>query len=299
MAGERLAAIVGCTASGKTSLALALAERRPLEAISADSRQVYRGMDIGTAKPTPAERERLPHHLVDVADPDERYSAGRFAREALRAAGRIRASGGEPLVVGGTALYMIALSGGLDDLPRRSDRLRRGLQAAEERSPGFMRRALLRLDPGRAEEIGEADLVRHVRALEVVLRSGRRMSDLCGRRGGPAAELRTAGIRVRPDELRGRIARRTRKMLADGLVEEVGELRRAGYGRRSALGRTIGYAEILDYLEGSTDLEEAVARIERNTWKLARRQRNMFGRLPGVRWFGPGQSDAVEEYLFG
>ena len=280
-------------------MAMALAERRSIEVISADSRQIYRGMDIGTAKPDEAERRALPHHLIDVADPDEYYSAGRFAREALEKAGSIWSSGSLPLVVGGTGLYMIALAGGLDDLPVRNDRIRRGLGAAEEAAPGFMRRALLRLDPARAGQINEADLVRHVRALEIVLQSGRTLSELRGRSDGPGTELRVAGLRVAPAELRRRIAQRTAKMLQSGLLEEVRGLMEAGYGRSSALGRTIGYAEIMDHLEGMTDLDEAVARIETNTWRLARRQRNVFRRLPGIQWFEPGGTDAVEAYLFG
>ncbi len=280
-------------------MAMALSARRPLEVISADSRQIYRGMDIGTAKPSDAERRLLPHHLVDVADPDEYYSAGRFAREALREARRIRSGGRSPLVVGGSGLYVIALSGGLDDLPVRNDRVRRALRSSERGAPGFMRRALMRLDPERAGEVGEADLVRHVRALEIVLQSGRTLAELRGGSEGPSADLVIAGMELPPKRLKGRIAARTEKMLDEGLVGEVRDLVSAGYGRDSALGRTIGYTEILDYLEGAVDLEEAVARIERNTWRLARRQRNMFERLPGIRWFGPGQADAVEDYLFG
>lgn len=298
MADRLLPAIVGCTATGKTAMALSLAERRPIEVISADSRQIYRGMDIGTAKPDAAERKALPHHLIDVADPDEYYSAGRFAREALEKADGIRSSGNRPLVVGGTGLYMIALAGGLDDLPVRNDRIRRGLRAAEEESPGFMRRALMRLDPERAEKIDGADLVRHVRALEIVLQSGRTLSELRGKPEDRGAELRIAGLRVAPAELKRRVAERTAKMLQAGLVEEVRGLMDAGYGRDSALGRTIGYAEIIDHLEGMTGLDEAVARMETNTWRLARRQRNILRRLPGIRWFGPGRTDAVEEYLF-
>lgn len=299
MAGSVLPAVVGCTASGKTGLAMALGRRRRLEVISADSRQIYRGMDIGTAKPSPGEQLEVPHHLVDVADPDEHYSAGRFAREALEAAERIRARGAQPLVVGGTGLYVIALAGGLDDLPARNDRIRRGLGAAEERSPGTMRRMLLRLDPERAEELGEADVVRHVRALEIILQSGRRVTRLRGGSEGPAADLRVAGLRLELPELRDRIAARTARMVDGGLMEEVKTLRSRGYGRDSALGRTIGYAEMLDVLDGLLEPEEARERIEANTWRLARRQRNMFRRLKGVRWFAPGRTGEVESYLFG
>lgn len=298
MAGSWLPGIVGCTASGKTDLALALGRSRRLEVISADSRQIYRGMDIGTAKPTAEEMRRLPHHLVDVADPDEYYSAGRFAREALRAAEEIRERGAQPLVVGGTGLYMIALSGGLDDMPARNDRIRKGLRAAEEERPGTLRRMLLRLDSKRAMELGEADTVRHVRALEIVLQSGKRFTRLRGSARGPSADLRLAGLRVRLPVLRRRIAARARRMIDSGLADEVKALLGRGYGRDSALGRTIGYTEMLDVLDGLLDMEEAAERIEANTWKLARRQRNMFGRLSGVRWFSPSCAEAVESYLF-
>jgi tRNA dimethylallyltransferase len=280
-------------------MALDLAERHRLEAISADSRQIYRGMDVGTAKPSAAELESLPHHLVDIADPDEVYSAGLFADQALRAVREIRSRGAEPLVVGGTGLYMIALAGGLDDLPARCDRIRGAIRAAEGASPGFMRRALTRLDAERAGEIGASDLVRHVRSLEIIIQSGRRVSEL--RKGGDTSEvlLRTAGLALPLEQLRARIADRAEAMVGNGLVDEVRRLLQAGYGRESALGRTIGYTEVLDCLEGLAEFDGLAERIARNTWSLARRQRNIFRRIPGVRWFGPKQTDAVEEYLFG
>ena len=294
-----LPAIVGCTASGKTAMALAMAKSRPLEVISADSRQIYRGMNIGTAKPSAAELSRLPHHLIDIVDPGSHYSAGQFVRDALSAAEEIRARGRLPLVVGGTGLYMMALCGGLDDLPVRNDRIRGGLRAAERRSPGLLRRMLERLDSGRAEEIGEADMVRHVRALEIVLQSGQPVTGLRGNGSPPPANLRIAGVRVPLPRLRERITRRNGAMIESGLLTEVRKLIDSGWGRDSALGRTIGYAETIDYLEGLTNIEEARRRMERNTWSLARRQRNIFRRLPGVRWFAPNETEAAEKYLFG
>ncbi|MBN2608207.1 MAG: tRNA (adenosine(37)-N6)-dimethylallyltransferase MiaA [Candidatus Fermentibacteraceae bacterium] len=291
--------LVGCTASGKTGLLLRLRERRDFQVISADSRQVYRGMDIGTAKPSPDERAFLIHHLLDCIDPDQSFSAGDFERRALELIGSIRSSGSVPVVAGGTALYVMALTGALDPLPERCPGVRKGLGELELEVPGCLWRMLHSVDPATAESVGRGDIRRQTRAMELFALTGSPPSKL--RKGGdPIARerFRIVGISVPGDEHRRRIGIRTDLMLDSGLVEEVGSLLRAGWGRESALGRTIGYAEVLDYLDGGIGtLAELREAIEINTWRLARRQRNMFGRIPGITWVREDPEE-VESLLF-
>jgi len=258
-----------------------------MEVISADSRQIYRGMDIGTAKPSMEERELLPHHLLDLMDPDGDYSAGRFASDSEGLVPEIRSRGALPVVAGGTGLYVLALTGALDPLPSADSGLREALSAMEDGSPGTLLRMLCELDPGRAEELGPADTVRQLRAVEICFLTGKRPSDLLtgGAGSTEGREYSVAAIHVERDVLRERIQRRTQGRLRHGLIDEVRNLRAAGWGRESALGRTIGYRETLDYLDGrigsTEDLGEA---ISANTWRLSRKQTNMYRRITGIRW---------------
>lgn len=291
--------LIGCTASGKTGILMKLSERRRIEIISADSRQVYRGMDIGTAKPSLEEQSLLPHHLLDRIDPDEVYSAGMFANDARKLIIDIRKRGSIPVISGGTAFYLLALTGGLDPLPSRCDGIREGLKAIEEEIPGKLYEILRCVDQERADTIGRNDVRRLVRALEIFILTGKPPSTL--RIGGDSTErkkFRIAGISVSRDELRRRIRTRAVKMIESGLIQEVEGLKNAGWGRESALGCTIGYSEILDYLDGSiTSLEGIVEAISINTWHLVRRQKNMFRRIDGVRWM-EGNPVLIEKYLF-
>ncbi len=269
----------GPTACGKTDALLRLADRIGMEIVSADSRQVYRGMDIGTAKPALEDRQKLPHHLLDILEPDEGYSAWRFSVDAAAAVADIRSRGALPVVAGGTALYLMAFAGMLDALPGTCRELRNVLIEIESGSPGELRRFLDRLDPASADRISPGDMVRTLRALEIILQSGRTATS--SRRGGSGASgVVCIRMVVPPETLRARISARTAWMFARGLVEEVEGLAGRGYGRSSALGRTIGYMEILDMLEGLCTLEEARRRIESDTWRFARRQMNMLARIP-------------------
>jgi len=267
---------------------MALAEHIDLEVVNADSRQAYRLMDIGTSKPSIEDRSRVPHHLLDVVDPDEIFSAGRFADLAGHAIQDILDRGVTPLVVGGSGLYLMALTGSLDDLPPRSDRIRHALEGIEIDSPGFLHRFLSELDSSLAERTGTGDRIRLLRALEIILQSGLPASLL--RRGGDmdtTSRFRVIILEIEPIVLRSRIRVRTVKMFESGLLDEVRGLLERGYGRDSILGRTIGYTEVLDYLEGTASLDDVMTSIEVNTWRLARRQRNMFRRLQNpVRWNG-------------
>jgi len=267
---------------------MALAEHIDLEVVNADSRQAYRLLDIGTSKPSREDRSRVPHHLLDVVDPDEIFSAGRFADLALHTIQDILNRGVTPLVVGGSGLYLMALTGSLDDLPPRSDRIRHVLKGIEIDSPGFLHRFLSEVDSSLAEQTGTGDRIRLLRALEIILQSGFPASLL--RRGGDmdtTSRFRVIILEIEPLVLRSRIRVRTMKMFESGLLDEVKGLLERGYGRDSILGRTIGYAEVLDYLEGTVSLDDAMTNIEVNTWRLARRQRNMFRRLQNpIRWNG-------------
>lgn len=271
---------------------MSLSEEVDIEIVNADSRQVYRWMDIGTAKPDRKDLERVRHHLIDIVDPDESFSAGEFSRLAAEAVDSVFSSGSTPLLVGGSGLYIMAFTGSLDDLPRRNDLLRSVLRTLEDEDNGFLHRFLSSVDPELAEETGPADVMRLVRALEIVLQSGKTASLL--RRGGlPRRErFRIVTMEIDRTELRSRIRTRTASMFDAGLVEEVRELVSHGYGRNSVLGNTIGYTEVLDYLDGKLTLDRTREAVEINTWHLARRQRNMFRRLKGtLLWDGrnPGR----------
>lgn len=280
MAGEAVPVLVGCTASGKSEAAMDFALRRPgVEIVCGDSRQLYRGMDIGTAKPGARDREQVPHHLLDVADPDTLLSAGWFAETACRTVSSILERGGVPVVVGGSALYLMAMAGMIDRLPGRNDGLRDALEQLEHTAPGSLHRILGSLDPESA--VAPSDRVRLLRALEICLESGERASEL--RTGGSfSGSFRFVMLDICSDSLRPRIDRRVDGMIRMGLVEEVRGLLETGFEREPVLGHTIGYREVLDHLEGLISLEDAVRAIKVNTWRYARRQRNMFKRLPGL-----------------
>lgn len=295
---EKVPVLVGCTASGKTGVLLQLAGDYDMEIISADSRQIYRGMDVGTAKPTAGEREILKHHLIDCVDPDEEYSAGRFREAAESLIEDIRARHRIPVISGGTVLYVMALTGGLDPMPKRSEGLRKGLKTLEEMEPGTLYSLLRRIDPERAGAVGENDTRRIVRSIEIFALTGKKPTSL--RKGGDSSireKYRLVGIKVSREEHLRRIKLRVDNMIGTGLVEEVQRLLEEGWGRESALGRTIGYTEVLDYLEGKTNsMEEMAENIVSNTWKLVRRQKNMYRRMQDIVWID-GDVRKVEEEL--
>ncbi len=295
---DRIPVIVGCTAVGKTAAAFYIAEQRSnVEIISADSRQLYRGMDIGTAKPSASELKRFPHHMIDVADPDILLSAMWFAEKAMKIIEDILSRGSIPLVVGGSGLYVMSLAGLLDQLPPRNDDLRDSLLSLENTVPGSLHRILDGLDKEEAARTGNTDKVRLVRALEIALLSGDRPSDL--KIGGcPDKRFRFVFIEKDNTVLRDGIKRRTSSMLSNGFLDEVKGLLQRGYHRDPVLGATIGYSELIDHLEGLYSLSEAQAAIETHTWQYARKQRNMFRRLPGMVSVSSDPA-LVEAALFG
>ena len=272
----RCVCLTGPTACGKTEIALAVAERLPVEIVSMDSAMVYRGLDIGTAKPSAAVRERVPHHLVDILEPNDAYSAGRFARDAAAAVRAITARGRLPLLVGGTLLYLRALREGLASLPRADTAVRNELDAqARELGWPALHARLQRVDPAAAARIAPADRQRIQRALEVHALTGRPLSEL----QGTVAEddrLDIATVALVPEDrasLARRIERRFDAMVELGFVAEVQNLRARGdLTKELPALRAVGYRQIWGHLEGAYDWQEARHRALVATRQLAKRQ---------------------------
>lgn len=279
MSGEstrlRCLAITGPTACGKTELALRLAREFPFEIVSMDSALVYRGMDIGTAKPDPAVRASVPHHLIDILEPEASYSAGRFAADAARLIGDIHARGRLALVVGGTMLYLKALREGIAPLPEADPRVRAAIDAAAA-AAGWpaMHAKLAAVDPEAAGRIEPGDRQRIQRALEVHALTGRSLSEL--QRGTAPTGIEVESIALVPgdrDRLGRRIERRFAAMVEQGLVEEVRRLReRPGLSRSSASMRAVGYRQVWACLDGRLSWPQASARAVAATRQLAKRQ---------------------------
>jgi tRNA dimethylallyltransferase len=288
-------ALLGPTASGKSRLALALAARHPVEIVSMDSAQVYRGMDVGTAKPSAAERARIPHHLVDLVEPTESYSAGRFRDDAIRAVQDILGRGRIPLLVGGTMLYYRALAQGMDALPPAEPELRRRIDARAARH-GWpaLHAELARVDPASAARIAPNDAQRIQRALEVRELAGQPLSLLQTARGADLPFALEAYALVPEDraELHRRIEARFDAMLAGGLVEELRALR-ARHALRPELPsmRCVGYRQAWRHLEGEYDAATLRDKGIAATRQLAKRQLTWLRSLPGLR---PASALALE-----
>jgi len=297
-------ALVGPTATGKTEASIELARRLDAEIVLVDSTTVYRGMDVGTAKPSPAQRALVRHHLVDVAEPDASFSVASFQRLARTALEEIASRGRPGLLVGGSGLYFRAV---VDDLefPGTEPVVRRTLETeAAALGPARLHERLRALDPDAAAKIDPANARRTVRALEVAGLTGRRFSSYAEAwERYPAGSVRATGVMMAADALRARIERRAREQLEGGLVDEVRRLLEDGWGPFLTASQAIGYVEVADYLAGGLTLDEARERIVRRTRTLARRQMAWFRRDPRIRWFeaGPGGAvgivDALEEHL--
>lgn len=274
MAENRLLVLSGPTASGKTAVAISLARIFPLEIVSADSMQVYRGMDIGTAKPSPAERAETLHHLVDVADPDERYSAGRFVADAEAAIRGVRERGCLPLVSGGTGMYIRALLKGLDPLPSDPVVRERLSRRWKEDGGKALYEELLRADPASAARIHPSDRVRVVRALEVREMTGDPASTrkASWSSGGSRYRVLFLVLAIDRAELYRRIDQRVDAMFQAGLVEEVKGLLAKGYGRGLSCMGALGYRHVLAHLLDGVSIEEAVGQMKRDTRRFAKRQ---------------------------
>jgi tRNA dimethylallyltransferase len=295
--------VAGPTGVGKTAAAVALAARVPLEVVSADSRQVYRGMDIGTAKPTAGERAVVRHHLVDVADPDDRYHAARFAREARAAITAIRARGRLPVVVGGTGLYIRALVRGLDPAPPADPSFRRELAELAAREGGETLHARLASQaPTLARGLHPNDHVRIVRALEL-LRAGAPVGE-ARRRWQATSEgdetVMYVGLTLAREALAERLRARATAMMTGGLVDEVRTLLASGYDPSLPAMQGIGYRECVLLLRGHITETEALRRMHRDTLRYAKRQWTWFAREPEIEWLDVvrcGGADGIARML--
>ncbi len=298
--------LMGPTASGKTRLALALARTFPVEVVSVDSAQIYREMDVGTAKPSPSERRAVPHHLIDIIDPTESYSAAKFREDALRLISEITARRRIPLLVGGTMLYFKALREGLSDLPESDASVRAQLDAeAAARGWPTMHVELASVDPETAARLKPTDAQRIQRALEVFRTSGKPMSKLLGRRKLASLPFRLIELALVPSDrsaLHGRIEARFEAMLKDGLVEELRSLRKRRVLRQGLPSmRCVGYRQAWQFLEGDIKRDELHDRGIFATRQLAKRQLTWLRARSELQTFdclAPDVGQVVTEFLF-
>ncbi|SFF30703.1 tRNA dimethylallyltransferase [Fontimonas thermophila] len=294
--------LMGPTASGKTGLALALADHMPVEIISVDSAQVYRDMDIGTAKPSVEMRARVPHHLIDILDPAESYSAARFAEDARRLIAEIRHRGRTPLLVGGTMLYFRALIDGLSELPSADPALRARIEA-QARAEGWpaLHARLSALDPQTARRLHPNDQQRIQRALEIVELTGRPMSALKTRPCAAGIEGRVCRFVLMPHDrawLHARIRRRLEEMLAQGFLDEVRRLRARGDLTPDLPSmRAVGYRQLWAYLDGECSLDEAIQRALAATRQYAKRQLTWLRSERDAQVLDPQAPQALEALL--
>jgi tRNA dimethylallyltransferase len=299
----QLVVIVGPTGVGKTATAVALGSRLPIEVISADSRQVYRGLDLATGKPTAAERALVRHHLIDIVDPSDRYHAARFRGDALSALNAIRSRGRLPVLVGGTGLYIRALLRGLDPAPPADPQFRAALAAVAERGgPGALHDRLRREAPALAERLHPNDSVRIIRALELA-RAGPVRMQAWGRLT-PDFPVLYIGLTMDRARLVARLRARCSAMVAAGLAVEVEQLLARGYDETLPALQGIGYRDFVRVVRGSGSLTEALSTMQRDTLRYAKRQLTWFRREPDIEWVdvegegGPsGVAALVEERL--
>jgi len=294
-----LIAVVGPTAAGKTAIAIRLAEEFAGEIVSADSRQIYHGMDIGTAKPTAEERARVPHHLIDIVDPDEEFHVAQFQAAAYAAIDDIRRRGKVPFLVGGTGQYVRAVIEGWQIPPAPPDPdLRARLRAeAEEHGSEHLHRRLAQIDPVAAASIHPNNVRRVIRALEVYAATGRPISEWQQKRP-PAYRILQIGLTMERQALYERIDARVDRMIAEGLVEEVRGLLESGYTFDLPAMSSLGYGEFAPYFQGESTLDEVVQAIKHATHRFVRHQYNWFSEDdPNTHWFdlSPGGDPAGDD----
>ncbi len=291
--------LMGPTAAGKTGVAVALAKRFPFELVSVDSALVYRGMNIGTAKPDIETLRRVPHRLIDIREPEESYSAGEFVRDAKAAIAEIGAAGRIPLLVGGTMLYFRALTEGIAELPRAAAEVRSAIDrdAARVGWPALHRRLAL-IDPAAAERIAPADKQRIQRALEVYMSTGETLTALqqAAVRRAPAARFIRFALNPLPRaELHRRIEQRLEAMLEDGFVAEVSRLMaRPGLRRDAPAMRAVGYRQYWAHLSGEYDADEAFRRTLYATRQLAKRQLTWLRKTRETMFVDPLEASAID-----
>ena len=286
--------ILGPTASGKGRLAVELGRRFPVEIVSVDSMKAYRGMDIGTATPSAEDREAVPHHMIDVLDPSEKFNVGKYCSMAEEAMDEIRARGRRPLLVGGSALYIKGLIWGLFEGPDAQPELRKKLRkTAEEQGSDVLHDRLKEIDPEAAGNIHPNDLKRIVRAIEVYEVTGEPLSEQQNEfDDSPRLESVMVGLKWPREMLHERINRRVDRMMEQGLLEEVKNVR-PKLGPQAA--QAVGYKELIQYLDGELTLEEAVERVKAKTRQLAKHQMTWFRKFEGLHWINPTAFEAPQE----
>jgi len=292
----KIVIILGPTGTGKTDLSLKLAPELDAEIISADSMQVYRFMDIGTAKPSPEERSRVRHHLVDIADPDEDFNAARFAEKAGEIIRRLNAEGRAVLVVGGTGLYIRALTGGLIEGPSPDRELRRRLREDLKKfGAAHLHERLKQQDELAASRIGVNDAVRTIRALEVVEQGGETISKKQEAHGFQQRQydFLKVGLQLHRQELYDRINRRCEDMIEQGIIGEVRHLLARGYEEKARALHSLGYKHIIRYIRGELPLEEALRLMQRDTRNFAKRQITWFRAEKDIEWFSPRAEESI------
>lgn len=299
----KIVVIIGPTASGKSAVGMELAGHSKAEIINADSMQVYRYMDIGTAKPSLKERKQVRHHLIDILYPDEEFSAALFREEARQAIGAVEERGKRAMVVGGTGLYIKALTSGLIRGGEVDPVIRKKLQAeAQAGGREQLYQRLREVDPPTAEQLHPHDTYRIIRALEVYERTGRPISALRKKhlfQEGPYDVLKI-GLGMEREALYRRIDQRVDEMIHKGLVEEVGRLLELGYAPWLKAMQSLGYKEIINLLQGEYDMAEAVRLIKRDTRRYARRQITWFKTDPEIHWVAvPQGRNAIIEMIKG
>lgn len=289
-----LICIAGPTASGKTGLAVALAQALNGEVVSCDSMQIYRGMDVGTAKPTPEEMQGVPHHLLDVADPGEDFSVGRYVRLATEAITDIHSRGRTAIVAGGTGLYLDSLVKGEEFAPPSREGERKFLEdAAEQKGIEYVYDMLMEADPETAERLHLSDRKRIIRAMEVFLITGLPLSwhIAQSRQRPPRYRPAWLGLNFRDRaKLYARIDARVDQMLAQGLEQEVQRLLNAGVDPQTTAMQAIGYKELASALRGECTVEEAASRIKQASRNYAKRQLTWFRRNDKIRWIYPDET---------
>lgn len=285
-------AVVGPTATGKTEVGILLAESLNGEVISADCMAVYRGMDIGTAKPSPEQRRRVRFHLIDVCRPDEPFNVAKFQQMALGAIEQIRCRGKLPLVLGGTGLYVKALLDGFQIPPTAADEALRGelWQEAKQKGSASLHERLQKVDPQAASRIHPNDAVRIIRALEVYFATGKPISEWQERQPPPQiGRARRFGLMLPRDLLYRRINERVERMVAQGWLDEVRRLIEAGYDPALPAMRSLGYGELVRVVQGKMMLDEAIVLIQRETRRFAKRQLTWFHADKQVEWIDSSQ----------